>query len=103
MKEAINYNEIFEQLMLLNLTIYTPSHFILPSKMEKYAKIYDDNMINIGFTQANRERGIRRLMAINLMKRMESLVFSFNLTLNRIKNLIEDTINVIDSTTEVHP
>ncbi|HHU83561.1 MAG TPA: DEAD/DEAH box helicase family protein [Clostridiales bacterium] len=97
LKEAINYNEIFEQLMLLNLTIYTPSHFILPSKMEKYAKIYDDNMINIGFTQANRERGIRRLMAINLMKRMESSVFSFNLTLNRIKNLIEDTINVIDS------
>jgi SNF2 family DNA or RNA helicase len=96
LKEAINYNEIFEQLMLLTLTIYTPTHYILPSKMEKYALAYGDNKVNVGFTQANREQGIRRLTAINLMKRMESSVFSFNLTLKRIKELIESTINTID-------
>ena len=96
LKEAINYNEIFEQLMLLTLTIYTPTHYILPSKMEKYAKLYGDNKVNVGFTQANREQGIRRLTAINLMKRMESSVYSFNLTLKRIKDLIESTINTID-------
>lgn len=96
LKEAINYNEIFEQLMLLNLSIYTPTHFILPSKLEKYAEMYEDNKVNVGFTQANREQGIRRLTAINLMKRMESSVFSFNLTLKRIKELIESTIETID-------
>ncbi len=96
LKEAINYNEIFEQLMLLTLTIYTPTHYILPGKMEKYALAYGDNKVNVGFTQANREQGIRRLTAINLMKRMESSVFSFNLTLKRIKELIESTINTID-------
>ncbi len=96
LKEAINYNEIFEQLMLLTLTIYTPTHYILPSKMEKYALAYGDNKVNIGFTQANREQGIRRLTAINLMKRMESSVFSFHLTLKRIKELIESTIDTID-------
>lgn len=96
LKEAINYNEIFEQLMLLNLSIYTPTHFILPSKLEKYAELYEDNKVNVGFTQANREQGIRRLTAINLMKRMESSVFSFNLTLKRIKELIENTIEIID-------
>lgn len=96
LKEAINYNEIFEQLMLLALTIYTPTHYILPSKMEKYAELYGDNKVNVGFTQANREQGIRRLTAINLMKRMESSVYSFNLTLKRIKDLIESTINTID-------
>lgn len=42
LKSAITYNQIFEQLMLLTLTIYTPTHFILPSKMEKYAQIYED-------------------------------------------------------------
>jgi superfamily II DNA or RNA helicase len=94
---AISYNEIFEQLMLLNLSIYTPTHFILPSKMDKYAEIYEDNKINIGFTQANREQGIRRLMAINLMKRLESSVFSFNHTLERIKNFIQQTIATIES------
>lgn len=97
LKTAINYNEIFEQLMLLSLSIYTPTHFILPSRMEKYAEMYEDNKVNVGFTQANREQGIRRLTAINLMKRMESSVFSFNLTLKRIKELIENTISTIDT------
>lgn len=96
LKEAINYNEIFEQLMILTLTIYTPTHYILPSKVEKYGELYGDNKVNVGFTQANREQGIRRLTAINLMKRMESSVFSFHLTLKRIKELIENTINTID-------
>ena len=96
LKAAINYNEIFEQLMLLTLTIYTPTHYILPSKMEKYAELYGDNKVNVGFTQANREQGIRRLTAINLMKSMESSVYSFNLTLKRIKELIESTIDTID-------
>lgn len=96
LKTAINYNEIFEQLMLLTLTIYTPTHYILPSKMDKYAELYEDNKVNVGFTQANREQGIRRLTAINLMKRMESSVYSFNLTLKRIKDLIESTIETID-------
>ena len=96
LKKAINYNEIFEQLMLLTLSIYTPSHFILPSKMEKYAELYDDYDISVGFTQANREHGIRRLMAINLMKRMESSVYAFRLTLERISKLIATTVNTID-------
>ncbi len=82
--------------MLLTLTIYTPTHYIQPSKMEKYAELYGDNRVNVGFTQANREQGIRRLTAINLMKRMESSVYSFNLTLTRIKDLINSTIETID-------
>ncbi len=93
-KSAINYNEIFEQLMLLNLNIYRPSHFIQASKMSKYSDLYDDNG---SLTQVGREQGIRRLMAINLMKRMESSVYSFNLTLKRIKALISTTIATIDS------
>ncbi len=93
LKEAINYNEIFEQLTLLSLSIYTPSHYLLPSRIEKYAELFGDD---VSLTQMGREQGIRRLMAINLMKRMESSVYSFNLTLTRIKELIESTIKTID-------
>lgn len=96
LQSAINYREIFENLMLLNLSIYTPSHFILESKLDKYAELYGDNEVNIGFTQANREQGIKRLTAINLMKRMESSVYSFNLTLSRMKDLITRTIQTIN-------
>ena len=94
---AITYNQIFEALMKLSLTIYTPSHYILPSKLGKYAELFGDEKVNVGFTQANREQGIRRLTAINLMKRMESSVFSFNLTLKRIEELIQSTIGSIDA------
>lgn len=103
LSDAINYNEIFDLLMQLTLSIYTPSHYILPSKIEKYAELFGDDT---SLTQVGRELGIRRLMAINLMKRMESSVYSFNLTLTRIKDQIERTIQTINdfdrmSSTEV--
>ena len=97
LRDAISYNEIFEQLTYLNLDIYRPSHYILSSKWEKYADLFGDGHREVGFNHAGRELGIRRLMAINLMKRMESSVFSFNLTLRRIKELIESTILAIDN------
>ncbi|MBR1736583.1 MAG: SWF/SNF helicase family protein, partial [Firmicutes bacterium] len=94
---AISYNEIFEQICSLNLAIYTPSHFILSSRMAKYEKIFDKNKAeNSGLTQKNREQGIKRLMSINLMKRMESSVHSFRLTLSRIDKLLTDTLKIIE-------
>ncbi len=97
LSDAITYNDIFTHLTLLNLDIYRPTHYILNSCIDKYAELYGDNKVNVGFTQANREQGIRRLMAINLMKRLESSVYAFELTLTRIKQLIEDTISKIDN------
>lgn len=94
LNSAINYNEIYEQLMLLSLCIYTPSNYIFPSKMQKYIELTHNK--GEGLTQIGREEGIRRLMSINLLKRLESSVNSFQLTLNRIKTLIEDTIEAID-------
>ena len=93
LKDAISYNQIFEQLMQLTLTIYTPSLFIHESKMGKYAELFGDD---ISLTQAGREQGIRRLTAINLMKRMESSVYSFNMTLTRIQVLIKTTLDTIE-------
>jgi hypothetical protein len=80
---AINYNEIYTELMNLNLAIYIPTDFLLPSKVDKYV----DPDVNIN--RAGREMGIRRLMSINLLKRLESSVYSFLLTLERIKELID--------------
>jgi hypothetical protein len=53
-------------------------------------------MGNTFFKQSDREKGIRRLMSINLLKRLESSVHSFRLTVNKIKNLIDTTIETID-------
>lgn len=96
LQSAITYNQIFEQLMSLQLTIYMPTHYIHASRREKYSELFGKDKQKVGFDQMGREQGIRRLTAINLMKRMESSVYSFNLTLTRIKNLIQTTINTID-------
>lgn len=89
--QAIDYNQIYELLSSLTLCIYTPSDYIFPSKLDKYM---DRGKANL--TMQGREFGIQRLMSINLLKRLESSVFSFNLTLKRIWQLIHTTIEGID-------
>lgn len=92
LKSAISYNQIYAQLMLLSLCIYTPSNYIFPSKLDKYVDLSHSK----GLTQKGREEGIRRLMSINLLKRLESSVYSFKLTLSRIRDFITSTISAID-------
>ena len=92
---AINYNEIYEVVSRLNLAIYTPSDFLLASSMEKYTDVSSEEGYS-GLTMSGREKGIRRLMSINLLKRLESSVNSFRLTLQRIRTLIVSTIDKLD-------
>ena len=95
LSDAINYNDIYQVLMSLTLCIYTPSDYIFPSKMQKYIELTHNKGESL--TQAGREQGVRRLMSINLLKRLESSVNSFKLTVNRIKDLIDSTIETINS------
>lgn len=76
------------------MCIYTPSNYIFPSKIAKYIDLTHNKGNNL--TQQGREQGIRRLMSINLLKRLGSSVYSFNLTLTRILDLITGTIKAID-------
>ena len=93
---AINYNDIYLLLSVLNLAIYTPSDFILPSRLSKYVNITSEEDYS-GLTMKGRERGIRKLMSINLLKRLESSVNSFRLSLNRILGFISATVEKINS------
>lgn len=92
--DAINYDQIYDQLMQLSLCVYTPSHYIFPSRLQKYKDLTHNKDENL--TQSGRERGIQRLMSINLLKRLESSVNSFQLTLRRIMDLINGTIDAIN-------
>ena len=92
LSDAITFKEIAKQLNLLNLSIYTPSLFIHPSAKLKYNIDFEGE----GLTIDGREKGVRKLMAINMLKRLESSVNSFRLTLSRIKELIEGTIEAIN-------
>jgi hypothetical protein len=95
LSNAINYEQIYEQLMQLNLSIYTPTNYILASRLAKYIDLGSEHSKRL--SQSGREEGIRRLMSINLLKRMESSVHSFKLTVKRIFEQIYDTLELIDT------
>lgn len=88
---AINYREVFELLSKLQLTIYTPTIYIHASKLYKYLDEKETENFRKG-----RELGIQRLMSINLLKRMESSVHSFLLTVRRIYDYLQDTSQIIE-------
>ena len=92
LKNAINYKDVFELLSVLHLTIYTPTIYIHPSKLSKYLDEKETENFRKG-----RELGIQRLMSINLLKRMESSVHSFLLTVKRIYDYIFDTSEIIEA------
>lgn len=96
LSKTVDFNDIFVSVSELNLAIYTPSDFILPSKLEKYMETREDGRFS-NLSRAGRERGIRQLMSINLLKRLESSVNSFRLTLERIRKYISTTIEAIDN------
>ncbi|MCI9333049.1 MAG: DEAD/DEAH box helicase family protein [Oscillibacter sp.] len=91
LEEAINYREIFESLEKLRLTIYTPTIYIQASKLRKYLDSKETEAFHKG-----REYGVKRLMSINLLKRMESSVHSFLLTVRRIHDYLQDTSQAIE-------
>ena len=96
LSKTVDFNDIFISVSELNLAIYTPSDFILPSKIEKYTEKREDGRFG-NLSRAGRERGIRQLMSINILKRLESSVNSFRLTLERIRKYIATTIEAIDN------
>lgn len=95
----VTYVEIAERLTILNLSIYTPLNYILPSKVQAYADLYDRS-VRSGtgkLTQIDRENSLRILMRINLLKRLESSVDSFRITLEGIIQQIEDALKRLEN------
>lgn len=95
LNDAITYKDISEQLDGLNLGVYAPSAYILASKRHKYEIDKDGSGYNLGMS--GREKGLKKLMAINLLKRLESSVNSFRLTLERMKEQMDETLSAINT------
>ena len=82
------FRQIAEALDEIKLASYVPSAYIQPSRQRKYEQV--------GLTFAGREWGLRRLMATNLLKRLESCVESFRLTLDKVTRTIEAKVAMVD-------
>lgn len=95
---VMGFNEIFEQLSLLKLAVYAPISYILPSRLKKYEEIYDTKVGGKGtLRQADREKSLQALMTVNLLKRLESSVASFRLTLQSLRDNHQATLAKIAS------
>jgi superfamily II DNA or RNA helicase len=102
--DAPSFSEIFDQLQSLTLAVYAPLAYVFPSRRAKYEELYGNvgqgknfmggAVSNLG--AASRERGIQKLMTVNLLKRLESSIEAFRLTLGRLEGTVEEALDAID-------
>lgn len=92
----VTYKKLYQLLDQLQLTIYQPSLHIYPSKRGKYEMALAGNKANL--TQLGRESGMKKLMMINLLKRLESSVAAFRYTLiDVVKSYVDETLKAIST------
>ena len=96
-KDFMEIKDIYEELSRLNMSIYSPFDYIFPDKRGFYNELYDTNIAeNVSLKQSTREKSLQKLMKINLLKRLESSVDSFRITLNKFIIKIDIIIKNIE-------
>lgn len=82
----------------LNLAAYSPLEYVRMDKKDEYNRKYDQEIKGGSvFKQVDRERSLVHLMRINLLKRMESSINSFGLTVDKIHSKISGLLDQIDA------
>ncbi|MBW8077634.1 MAG: ATP-dependent helicase, partial [Gallionella sp.] len=97
--DVLGFNDIFSHLSRLKLAVYAPLSYILPSRLKKYEAMYD-TLVPGGagkFRQIDRERSLQALMTVNLLKRLESSVHAFRLTLRSLQSNHAGTLGRIQA------
>lgn len=97
--EFPEFEEINNSIKRLTLAIYSPLQYVLPGRLEKYTEKYDIKVKDgtVAFKQTDRERSLVNLMRVNILKRLESSIYSFNLTLNRLSFKIKQELDRINN------
>jgi superfamily II DNA or RNA helicase len=103
LSDVATFSVIFEQIQALTLAVYTPLTYVFPSRIAKYEELYDvkggSARSNLG--QRGREQGLKQLMTVNLLKRLESSVEAFRLTLAKIEATVDTTLTKVESHADV--
>jgi hypothetical protein len=97
-EDVAGYNEIFKELSRINLGIYAPFRYILSSRLKFYGEVYDTDVSGGkgSLKQADREMSLQKLMRVNLLKRLESSVEAFRITLSKIVYKLVMTLRQIE-------
>lgn len=99
--DFIDLDELNKLIRALNLAIYSPMKYILPSKIAEYSKKYDTKTGKAVFRQIDRETSLIHLMRINILKRMESSIHSFGITISKILKNIDITLEKLNKSQDI--
>lgn len=100
--EFRSIHDINNEIRRLTLAAYAPLRYVLPHKQAAYDAKYS-TQIRGGesfFRQVDREESLVHLLRVNVLKRMESAVTSFALTIKRQLADVEATLNKIEAHAE---
>jgi hypothetical protein len=92
--EFRSIRDINQEIRRLTLAAYAPLRYVLPSKQEAYDRKYATEIRGgqTTFKQKDREESLVHLLRVNVLKRMESAVPSFTLTVERQLRDVEATL-----------
>lgn len=95
--DMIYYKDLFAFLSSLKQAVYAPMNYIFDSQKAKYEEKYDTKVSNgnAELKQINREKALQNLMTTSLLKRLESSVEAFRITLERVKQKNEIILKAI--------
>ncbi|WP_394065491.1 DEAD/DEAH box helicase [Alcaligenes sp. WGS1538] len=94
--------DINQEIRRLTLASYAPLRYVLPHKQAAYDAKYS-TQVRGGesfFRQVDREESLIHLLRVNVLKRMESCVAAFTLTVQRQLKDVENTLARIESHAE---
>ena len=97
LNEIGNIKTLNNELLNLNFACYKPADFILEDNIEEYEKEYGWRLKNTNskLSIKDRENNLIALMKINLLKRFESSIHSFCLTIEKILNKSKSILELL--------
>ncbi len=100
--EFSSIREINNEIRRLHLAAYAPLRYVLPHKQSAYDAKYSTELRGGEgyFRQVDREESLVHLLRVNVLKRMESAVSSFALTVGRQLADVEATLARIEAHAE---
>lgn len=78
----LSFEQLNEEITALKLALYHPTSYLRVDLPAELRAAYEDKILG-GFTQQGREKILVSMMKVNFLKRLESSVDSFRLTLQR--------------------
>ena len=93
-QDIMSFKDIYKHLMEIKQSVYTPMLYVFKSRKKKYEKLSNGKKYDSQFLYAQ-ESGLKKLMTTNMLKRLESSVDAFRITLGNMHDTIETKLNEI--------